>query len=81
MPMVPGNSLFMQLREVRKQTRKFIVESDTNLVVLIRLAAVVSIATVSEITEMAGLIKCHTEQAIRCWPKIMQAKRHSCCHE
>lgn len=60
MPMVPSNSLFMRLREVGKHTRGFIVKSDTNLVVLMWLAKMVSIATLSERTEMAGLIKCHT---------------------
>lgn len=59
MPTVPSNSLFIRLREVRKQTRRFIVEYDTNLVVLIWLAIVVSIDTLSETTEMAGLIMCH----------------------
>ncbi len=59
MPMVPSNSLFMRLREVRKQTRRLIVESDTNLVVLMWLAIEVSIATLSETAGMAGLIKCH----------------------
>lgn len=35
------------------------MESDTNLVVLMWLAIVVSIATLSEMAEMAGQIKCH----------------------
>lgn len=60
MPMVPSNSLYMRLREVRIQTRRFIVESDTNRVVLMWLAIVVSIATLSEATEKAGLIKLST---------------------
>lgn len=59
MPMVPSNRLFMGLREVRKHTGRLIVKSDTILVVLMLLVMVVSIATLSETTEMAGLIKCH----------------------
>lgn len=55
MPMTLSNSLFMRLKDLRKQTRRLIVVSDTNLAVLMWLAVVVSIATLSKMTEMAGL--------------------------
>lgn len=71
MPMVPSNSLFMRLGEVRRQTRRLIVESDTNLVVLMWLAVVVSIATLSETTEMAG--RHITTNGM--WAEVTHAKR------